>query len=91
LFNCRGKEVIINATKDMKFSELALKFMDNFGIITNDQPLFIYNSMRIDIDCCKSLGELEIRIPCRIDVFICRKFYDILKIDLAKISVILFF
>jgi len=75
----------------MKFAELALKFMDKFGIIANDQPLFIYNNMKIPTDCCESLGEIKIRISSRIHVILQRKFYDISKIDLAKISVILFF
>ena len=79
LFNCCGKEVVINATKNMKFAELALKFMDNFGIITNDQPTFIYNSMRIPTDCCHSLGEIKIRMSSRIDVILCRIFITFQK------------
>lgn len=93
LFNCCGKEVIINATKDMKFAELALKFMDKFGIIANDQPLFIYNSMRIPTDCCSLVGELKIRMSSRIYVFLESKTHINTKISkyMTKILVILFF
>ena len=69
LFNCLGKEVIIKATKDMMFAELALKFMDVLEIITDDQPEFIFNSMKIPMDCCKSLDELKIKMSSRIEVF----------------------
>ena len=76
-FDCYGKEVIINATKNMNFADLALKFIDEFGIITDDQPTFIYNSYRIPMDCCKSLDELKIRMSSRIYVLIRRDCYFI--------------
>jgi hypothetical protein len=91
LFNCYGKEVIINATKDMKFAELALKFMDEFGIITDDQPLFLYNSMLIPTDCCKSLDELKIRKSSRIVVFVKRNLIAISEDRSLSVSNILFF
>ena len=92
MFNCCGKEVIINVTKDMMFAELALKFMDKFGIIPDDQPVFICDSKRIPMDSCKSLDELKIRISSRIDVVISyRNSYAIPKSLSQNISNILFF
>jgi len=87
LFNCCGKEVIINATKNMMFAELASKFMDKFGIITDDQPKFIYKNISIPTDCCLSLGELKIRMSSIIYVPLYRDTYNIPKISI----VILFF
>ena len=74
------------------FAELALKFMDKFGIIPDDQPVFICDSKRIPMDSCKSLDELKIRISSRIDVVILCLHIGCIPKDLSQnICNILFF
>ena len=64
------KFIFIQASKDMLFAELAMKFMQEKGISIEDQPIFIYNSLRIKLDSCKTLRELNIRDHSKIDVVI---------------------
>lgn len=83
-FYCCGKQVIIHATKDMMFAELALKFMDKFGINIDVQPIFIYNSKQIPMGCFKSLDELKIEMPSTIDVIISNRNTYCISKDLSQ-------
>ncbi len=68
----KGNEqsIFMQATGDMMFAELALKYYQKTGITNEDQPQFIFNSQSIPGDSFRTLNELNIRDGARIDVVI---------------------
>ena len=68
----KGNEqsIFMQATGDMMFAELALKYYQKTGITNEDQPQFIFNSQSIPTDSCRTLDDLKIRDGARIDVVI---------------------
>ena len=69
MFNRNGSFIMMQATSNMMWAELALKYTQKVGInVERDQPKFIFNSAELVIDSCKELSELGIRDSSRIEV-----------------------
>ena len=65
-----GQPINIQATSDMMFAELALKYFQKTGVKPEDDPKFIFNSQELVTDSCKTLDDLHIIDGARIEVVI---------------------
>ena len=61
---------LLQATSNMMFAELVMKYFQKTGITMDDQPQFLFNSQSIPYDSCKSLEDLKLRDGAKIDVVI---------------------
>ena len=69
IFIRNGRNIILEATDDMMFAELVLKFARKEGInFSEDEVKFLFNSRELKTDSYKSLAEIGIRNMTRIDV-----------------------
>ena len=71
----KGNEqsIFVQATGDMMFAELALKYFQKTGVSNEDQPQFIFNSQSIPTDSCRTLTELNIRDGAKIEDYIIKE------------------
>ena len=67
IFSMEGKTIVVQATKDTKFSELSKKFCHNAGI-RDRHPSYFSNSHRILPTDNRTLDELNISNQKKIEV-----------------------
>ena len=69
-FKRDNQNILMQAKGDMMFAELVLKYFQKTGLSENDMPQFLFNSVAIQYDTCKTLDELRMRDGSAIDVVI---------------------
>jgi hypothetical protein len=67
IFNHQGKLILVQTTKETKFSELSELFLNLTGIQERD-PVYILNSQKLESTDCRTLAELKIHHHTKIDV-----------------------
>ena len=66
IFQGNGKIINVQATKDLKFSELATRFKNKAA--TNEVPTFFLNSFKIEENETRTLSQLGLHNQSKIDV-----------------------
>ena len=67
-FTLSGRNIIVQGTPNMKFSELTSRFHTKAGIEEGQEPSFLLNSRQIDKNDSRTLAELNLRDQAKIDV-----------------------
>ena len=68
-FIINGRSIMVQGQSDMKFSDLATKFITKAALKPEDQPKFIFNSVQIPPNSTQTLKQLSINNSTKIDVF----------------------
>ncbi len=66
IFHSNGKTIIVQGSKELKFSELSKRFINKAA--TQEIPTFFLNSVKIDSDEQKTLNELNLHNQSQIEV-----------------------
>ena len=66
IFQGNGKIINVQATKDLKFSDLATRFKNKAA--TNEVPAFFLNSFKLDENDQRTLAQLGLHNQSKIDV-----------------------
>ena len=70
IFNFQGKNRLIYAQNNTKFSEACIQFFEKMGFNANDKPKFFINGGEIPKDSQKTLNELGIPNMGQIEVIL---------------------